>query len=91
MWFEYDDEDDVLGFTPDFDEIRDEVLYLQTVVDDVLGHGVVYLGIVVNDFSDYCCVFQQDHSTAITTDSVESLIELLLEEFPEEDWSALYE
>jgi hypothetical protein len=91
MWFEYDDENDFLVENVDYDEIRDEVLYLQSVVDHVLGAGSVYLSVIVNDFTDYQCVFMYEESTAILTDSVEDLIRLLMEHFPDVDWSELYE
>ncbi len=90
MWYEYDDEDEGFFNKVDYDEIRDEIVYIQSVANDALGYGVVSLFVNIDD-TGACEVgfYNEETDATIFEDTVEHLLETLVESFPDADWSDL--
>jgi hypothetical protein len=87
-WYEYE-EDDYLDSSEyiDYDDIREELVWLQGVVDDTLGQGNLYVYLNVISPNEYEVWFESQlldgHVFESTVDDLFTQIKL---NFPEHNW-----
>jgi hypothetical protein len=87
-WYEYE-EDDFIDSSEyvDYDEIREDLVWLQGVVDDNLGQGNLYVYLNVTSPNEYEVWFESHlldgHVFEATVDDLFTQIKL---NFPDYDW-----
>lgn len=86
MWYEYDDEA-IYENEIDYDEVREDLIWLQRLVDDVMGEDKVTVFLATKDATGYEVAFESDDlGGPVFEYDVESLKMEIQRTFPDYDW-----
>ena len=88
MWYEYED-DEVIVDKIDYDEVKEDLIWLQQSVDDVMGQDVVRVFLATMTPYEYEVAFESDllPTGPIFEYDVDSLRVEIQNVFPDYDWS----
>jgi hypothetical protein len=90
MWYEYgDDEFAVNADRIDYEELKEDLVSMQGLVDDTIGHGKIYIYLSVISPVEYEVYFEgREVEGAIFESNPVDLLERIKEIYPEYTWVA---